>query len=349
MTIKPMSTEASTHNSSCLIIAEAGVNHCGRLDIAKDLILAARDSGANAVKFQTWITEKLVLKDAKLAEYQRRNSPKSTNQFQMLKELELSQSDFRKLSAFSKRSGILFLSTPDEEDSADFLEKIDVPFFKIGSGELTNLPFLSYIAKKMSPIILSTGMSTLGEVEAAVREIEAAGNFQITLMHCVSEYPASPADCNISAMSTLKAAFGYPVGFSDHTMGASVAIAAVALGAKVIEKHLTLNSRMKGPDHKASFSPGQFQKFVEQIREVECALGSGRKCPTANELMTKKVVQKSIVTSRPIPAGKPIEMSDICLRRSSGGIPVSSLRFIVGRKTNRNLPGFVAINLCDIA
>ena len=336
-------------NSSCFIIAEAGVNHCGRLEIAKKLIRAAADCGADAVKFQTWITEKLVLKNAVLADYQKKNAPNAVSQFQMLKDLELSHSEFRKLSAFAKRCGILFLSTPDEEDSADFLENIDIPVFKIGSGEITNTPFISYIAKKGRPIILSTGMSTLGEVEMAVREIEAVGNFQITLLHCVSEYPADPADCNLNAMLTLKAAFGYPVGFSDHTMGECVATAAVALGATVIEKHLTLNRRMKGPDHKASLTPVDFKRLVQSIREVESAIGTGRKQPTANENLTKKVVQKSIVTSRPLAAGESISMNDITLRRSSVGLPVSSLNLVIGRKAATALPALAPIEISGIS
>jgi len=338
-----------TKEAPCFIIAEAGVNHCGRFDLAKELIKAAADSGADAVKFQTWVTEKLVLEDAALATYQRRNQPEANSQYQMLKELELKRSDYRRLAAFAKRCGILFLSTPDEDDSADFLEKLGVPIFKIGSGEMTNLPFLAYVAKKNRPIILSTGMSTLGEVEAAVDAIEATGNHHLTLLHCVSEYPAEPSDCNLSAMRTLQAAFGHPVGFSDHTLGTSVSVAAVALGACVVEKHLTLDKRLKGPDHKASLTPSEFATFVRYLREAESALGIGRKRPTAAEMETKKVVQKSIVTVRPIAAGKPLRPNDLTLRRSSTGLPVSAMSMVVGRRTTRSLPKHSPIEMTDFA
>jgi N,N'-diacetyllegionaminate synthase len=329
----------------CFIIAEAGVNHNGDYRLACKLIDAARDTGADAVKFQTWVTDKLVLKDAMLAEYQRRNDCTAKSQYQMLKKLELSQADFRRLKSYAKKRGILFLSTPDEEESADFLEKLGVPLFKIGSGEVTNLPYLAHVARKNRPIILSTGMSTLAEVEAAVRVIEQAGNHRLVLLHCVSNYPAPAADCNLAAMATLGAAFGYPVGFSDHTMGHNVAVAAVARGACVMEKHLTLDNSMKGPDHKASLNPKEFAALVQAVREAESAIGSGRKQPTPAELKTKKVVQKSLVTARPLAAGKTIASRDLILRRASGGLPVSALSFVVGRKIKQPLSAFVPVTL----
>ena len=250
------------------IIAEAGVNHNGDYRLACKLIDAALDSGADAVKFQTWVTEKLVLKDAALAKYQRENLRKKKSQYQLLKELELTYPTFRRLKAYAKRRGILFLSTPDEEESADFLEEIGVPLFKIGSGEVTNLPYLKYIGRKGRPIILSTGMSTLGEVKAAVRAIEKTRNRNLVLLHCVSNYPTQPSDCNLAAMATLRAEFGYPVGFSDHTQGQSVAIAAVAMGACVLEKHLTLDNRMKGPDHRASLNQLISRRWFERCEKL---------------------------------------------------------------------------------
>ena len=338
-------TETIGDRKPCFIIAEAGVNHNGDCRLACKLVDAARDAGADAVKFQTWVTDKLVLKDAMLAEYQRRNDRAAKSQYQMLKKLELGQADFRRLQTHAKKRGILFLSTPNEEESADFLEKLGLPLFKIGSGEVTNLPYLAHIARKNRPIILSTGMSTLAEVEAAVRAIEETGNRQLVLLHCVSNYPAQAADCNLSAMATLSAAFGYPVGFSDHTMGHSIAVAAVARGACVLEKHLTLDNRMKGPDHKASLNPKEFAALVRAVREAESAIGSGRKQPTPAELKTKKVVQKSLVTARPLAAGKTIASQDLILRRSSGGLPVSALAFVVGRKVKQPLPAFVPVTL----
>ena len=325
------------------IIAEAGVNHNGDYRLACKLIDAALDSGADAVKFQTWITEKLVLKDAVLADYQRKNLGEKKSQYEMLKSLELSFPTFRRLKAYAKRRRILFLSTPDEEESADFLEKIGVPLFKIGSGEVTNLPYLKHIGRKGRPIILSTGMSTLGEVKAAVRAIEKTRNRNLVLLHCVSNYPTQPSDCNLAAMATLRAEFGYPVGFSDHTQGQSVAIAAVAMGACVLEKHLTLDNRMKGPDHRASLNPTDFASLVRAVREAESAIGDGRKEPTAAELKTKKVVQKTLVTARALRAGVMLRSKDVVLRRTSGGLPPSNLPLLLGRKTRRAVPAFVPI------
>ena len=329
----------------CFIIAEAGVNHNGAYRLACKLIDAALEAGADAVKFQTWVTDKLVLKDARLAEYQRGNDRTAKSQYQMLKKLELSQSDFRRLKTYAKKRGILFLSTPDEEESTDFLGKLGLPLFKIGSGEVTNLPYLAHVARKNRPIILSTGMSTLAEVEAAVRVIEQAGNHRLILLHCVSNYPAQAADCNLAAMATLHAAFGYPVGFSDHTMGHNVAVAAVARGACVLEKHLTLDNHMKGPDHKASLNPKDFAALVQAVRETENAIGSGRKQPTPAELKTKKVVQKSLVTARPLATGRTIAVRDLILRRASGGLPVSALALVVGRKVKQTFPAFVPVTL----
>ena len=324
-------------NRPCFIIAEAGVNHNGDLNLAKKLIDAVQATGADAVKFQTWVTEKLLVPDALMAEYQKKNVESGQNQFEMLKKLELSYDQFRELKTYSDQLGILFLSTPDEEDSANFLEELGVPVFKIGSGEVTNLPFLQHIAAKGIPIILSTGMSTLGEVEAAVRTIEQTGNTQLALLHAVSEYPASPADCNLRALDTLSAAFGYPVGFSDHTLGIEVAIASVARGACIIEKHFTLDKKMPGPDHRASMEPVEFALMVKGIRSVETALGDGIKRPAASEIETKKVVQKSLVTARAIASGELITQADIVLRRTSGGMPPAYLPFIVGKRAKQAL------------
>lgn len=321
----------------CFIIAEAGVNHNGDLGLSKRLVDAAREAGADSVKFQTWVTEKLVTPDAPKAEYQRDNPGNEQSQFEMLKQLELSHDEFRQIQAHADHEGILFLSTPDEEDSANFLEELRVPLFKIGSGEVTNLPFLKHVALKGKPIILSTGMSTLGEVEAAVRIIEDAGNRQLVLLHCVSNYPAEKSACNLSAMNTLASAFGYPVGFSDHTLGFEVAVAAVARGACVLEKHFTLDKTMPGPDHRASLDPVEFAAMVRAIRAVESALGDGIKRPVPSELETKQVAQKAIVTARPIRVGEVLTQADVALRRTSGGLPPAYLPLIIGRCVNRDL------------
>ncbi len=316
----------------CFIIAEAGVNHNGDPAMARELIAAARASGADAVKFQTWITEKLVSPEARMAEYQVANTGREESQFAMLKRLELSQAQFTELQAECARQGVLFLSTPDEPDSADFLERLGVPLFKIGSGEVTNLPYLRHVARKGRPVILSTGMSTLDEVRAAVRAFEAEGLRELVLLHCVSQYPADPADCNLRAMDTLREAFGHPVGFSDHTMSADVSLAAVARGACVIEKHLTLDRALPGPDHQASLEPAEFTDMVRRIRLVESALGNGMKEPTAAELETRKVVQRSIVAARALPAGRVLALDDLSLLRAPGGLPPADLEKLVGRE-----------------
>jgi N-acetylneuraminate synthase len=328
----------------CFVIAEAGVNHNGALDLALRLVDAAAACGADAVKFQTWVTEKLVGPGAALAEYQLQNVGADADQFEMLRRLELPHDAFRRLQERARARGVLFLSTPDEEDSADFLESLDVPLFKIGSGEVTNLPYLRHVARKGRPIILSTGMSTLGEVEAAVRAVEAEGNQQLCLLHCVSQYPAEPSDCNLRAVETLARAFGYPVGFSDHTMGQEVALAAVALGACVIEKHLTLDRTLPGPDHSSSLAPDEFASLVRGVRQVERALGDGIKRPTAAELETRRVVQKSIVAGRPLRAGERIGPADVTLRRTSGGLPPSCLPLVVGRVAACAIEAYASID-----
>ncbi|MBI3269702.1 MAG: N-acetylneuraminate synthase [Planctomycetes bacterium] len=334
----------------CFIIAEAGVNHNGDVDLAERLVDAARDAGADAVKFQTWITERLVAPDARMAEYQRENLGGAyRTQFELLKELELGQEAFRRLREHADRQGILFFSTPDEEESADFLDGLGVPLFKLGSAEVTNLPFLRHVARKGKPILLSTGMATLVEVDAAVRAIEEAGHVPLVLLHCVSCYPTRPEDCNLRAMDTLASAFGRPVGFSDHTMGSEVAVAAVARGACVLEKHLTLDVSMPGPDHRASADPREFAAMVRAIRLVEAALGDGVKKPVAAELETRGVVRKAIVALRALQVGERIAEADVGLRRTSGGLDPSQMPLVVGRVVARAVPAGSPITLDVLA
>lgn len=321
----------------CFLIAEAGVNHNGSLELAIRLVDAAKEAGADAVKFQTWVTEKLMIPEAPLADYQKRNIGKEQSQFDMAKELELSYQQFGELKSHADRRGILFFSTPDEEDSADFLDELGVPLFKIGSGEVTNLPFLHHVALKHKPIILSTGMSTLSEVEAAVGTIEDAGNQQLILLHCVSNYPAAPADINLRAMDTLRSAFQYPVGYSDHTLGTHVSLAAVVLGACVLEKHFTLDKNLPGPDHRMSLKASELTDMITMVRSVESAMGTGRKWPVAAEMPTKEVAQKSIVAARDIPVGKSLEPDDLTLRRTGAGLPPPYLQQIIGRKTSHSI------------
>ena len=268
----------------CLIIAEAGVNHNGRLDLALKLCDAAKEAGADVVKFQTWQTEKLITKEVKQAEYQTANTGKSESQFDMLKRLELSQGDFRKIKEHCDSIGITFASTADEPDSLDFLVDLGIPFIKIGSGEICNIPYLRYIGSKGLPIILSTGMSTLEEVSDSVEAIRSGGARDITLLHCTTNYPCPLDEVNLLAMDTLRTRFELPVGYSDHTKGIEASLAAVAMGAKVIEKHFTLDCGMEGPDHIASTEPGEFKEMVDSIRKVEKCLGSGVKAPTESEV-----------------------------------------------------------------
>jgi N,N'-diacetyllegionaminate synthase len=329
----------------CFILAEAGVNHNGSIELAKQLVSAALEAGADAVKFQTFQADKLVTPDAEMAEYQRRNTLDHSNQYDMLKKLELTHEEFIALKSYADTTGILFLSTPHDEESADFLEKLDVPCFKIASGDVPNLGLLSRVALKGKPIILSTGMAYLGEVEAAVRAIEQAGNSDLGLLHCVSDYPADPASCNLRAMDTLAQAFGYPVGFSDHTLGFEVALAAVARGARIIEKHLTLDRTMPGPDHKASLNPGEFAAMAKAVRAVEAALGDGVKAPVSSELEIRGVARKVVVAARPIPAGRAIVAEDLTLRRGSGGLDPAYMTLIIGRKLRRDIDVNSIINL----
>ena len=334
----------------CFVIAEAGVNHNGDIGLAYKLIDAALASGADAVKFQTWITEDIVTSGSMAADYQQMNAGQSS-QFQLLKGLELPHEAFRSLSEYAKSKGILFLSTPDDPASADFLVGIGMPVLKVGSGELTNLPFLSQLAGYGIPMILSTGMSTLDEVVAAVATIRHAGNPPLALLHCVSSYPADPSDCNLRAMDTLREALGLEVGFSDHTIGSEVAVAAVARGAVVIEKHLTLDRTMEGPDHSCSADPREFSEMVRAIRRVESCLGDGVKRPTAGELQTRQVVRKEAVAARALPAGHTLVAGDIAFKRGMGsGASPADVGGLYGRKLALAIAADGPINpdsLCD--
>ena len=237
------------------IIAEAGVNHNGDVAIAKKLCMAAKKAGADIVKFQTWITEKIITQNVKQADYQSENTGSNQSQFDMLKKLELSYDDFREIKKYCDEIGIIFASTADEQDSLDFLVDLGIPFIKIGSGDIGNIPYLRYMGTKKMPVILSTGMSTLGDVEISIQALREGGAKNIKLLHCTTNYPCPYNDVNLKAMDTLRTAFGLDVGYSDHTEGIEVAIAAVARGATIIEKHFTLDKNMDGPDHKASMEP----------------------------------------------------------------------------------------------
>lgn len=303
------------------VIAEAGVNHNGSLQLARQLIDAAADAGVDAVKFQTWKTELIVTRSAKQAAYQVENTGIEESQFEMLKKLELTYDNFRELKAYCDQKNITFMSTPDEIESAEFLSDLQ-DVFKIGSGELTNLPYLRYIGQLGKELILSTGMADLGEIEDALDALMQAGTpkEKITVLHATTDYPCPIAEVNLRAMQTIRNAFGVKVGYSDHTEGIEVPIAAVAMGAIVIEKHFTLDRTMEGPDHKASLEPNELKAMTHAIRKVEQALGNGIKKAGKSEAGNIPIVRKSIVAACTIKIGEPFTVDNITTKRPGSGI-----------------------------
>jgi len=306
---------------SVFIIAEAGVNHNGDINLAKKLIDVAVKSGVDAVKFQTWKTELLVTKEAKQADYQIDNTEIEESQYDMLKRLELSYVEFKELKAYCDSKNIIFLSTPDESTSADFLYDLQ-DIFKIGSGELTNLPYLRHIGKLKKKVILSTGMGDIRDIEDALSILMDAGTQKkdITILHANTEYPTPIEDVNLRAMVTIGKTFDIAYGYSDHTLGIEVPIGAVAMGASCIEKHFTLDKNMEGPDHKASLEPNELKAMVKAIRNIEIALGSSIKKPSNSEIPNIKVVRKSIVASCSIKKGEKFSEKNLIVKRPSGGI-----------------------------
>jgi len=323
------------------IIAEAGVNHNGKKDIALRMVDAACKAGADAIKFQTFKAEKLASRMAKKAPYQENKSKEG--QLEMLKKLQLPPRFFKRLKKYCENKGILFLSTPFDYKSVDFLNKI-VPAYKISSGDLNNLPFLKYIAQKNKPILLSTGMATLKEVKEAVkiitnnqRCVKKDARFKsLTLMHCTTSYPCPHKEANLLAIRTLKKEFRYPVGYSDHTKGVEASVAAVALGATIIEKHFTLDKNMSGPDHKASAEPKELKQLVSVIRNTEVGLGSGIKRPQSCEKENMKAARKSLVAARDLKAGEKISRLMIEIKRPGSGIAPVKLDKIIGKTLKRN-------------
>jgi N-acetylneuraminate synthase/N,N'-diacetyllegionaminate synthase len=315
----------------CFIIAEAGVNHDGSLATARWLIEAAHQAGADAVKFQTFRTELLVSRRAAMADYQKANTKTDTDQFTFLKRLELDEAAFRELQQHANAVGVPFFSTPDEEMSADFLAQLNVPALKIGSGELTNQPFLRHIARLGLPVILSTGMGTWAETVTALETLQQHGAPEIALLHCVSAYPAPFAALNLRVIPRLQETLGVPVGFSDHTMGSTAAIAATALGACIIEKHLTLDTALSGPDHACSLNPDQFAAMVQAIRDTEQALGTGVKSPAAAELNTRAMVRKSVVALQALSPGTRLTAAHLGIKRTDRpGIPPADRDNLIG-------------------
>lgn len=317
-----------------LIIAEAGVNHNGSLDIAKQLIDKAVEAGVDIIKFQTFKSEKLVSKAAKQAEYQQRNiGKKDEGQLAMLKKLELSPSDHEELMAYCRRKGIRFFSTAFDMDSIDYLHSLNLGLWKIPSGEITNYPYLRKIAQYHEPVILSTGMCELSDIEATVKVLVEFGvkKEQITILHCNTEYPTPYSDVNLKAMLEIQDRFGVQVGYSDHTQGIEVPIAAVALGATVIEKHFTLDKNMEGPDHKASLAPDELKAMVRAIRNIEQALGSEHKTISESERKNIEIARKSIVAACPIRKGEIFTEENLTVKRPGNGISPMQWLDVIGK------------------
>lgn len=317
------------------IVAEAGVNHNGNVDLAKQLIDAAKDAGADAVKFQVFKADKLIMRNTEKANYQKATADSKESQYELMKRLELTENNFKELADYANKKEIIFLASPYDQEGVDLLYEIDVPAFKVASGEITNFPLLKHIANKGKPIILSTGMSTLGEVDEALRVIRDHGVEDIVLLHCITSYPTKIEDVNLTAMQMMKCAFKLPVGFSDHTLGMIMPIAAVALGAVVIEKHFTMNRNLSGPDHNASLEPYELRDMVTAIRNVERALGDGIKRPTGNEEEIKKLARRSIIAGVDIPKGTVITEKMLDFKRPGTGISPKYINMIVGKRAKK--------------
>jgi len=320
---------------SVYIIAEAGVNHNGSLETAFRMVDEAKNAGADCIKFQTFKSENLVSVKASKADYQKGNTGEGS-QLEMLKKLELSFDEFIRLKDYCQEKGIEFLSTPFDLESLDFLDRLGVPFWKIPSGEVTNLPYLLAIAKTSKPVIMSTGMCEIEEIRAAVNTLRQNGTNDIKLLHCNTEYPTPFEDVNLNAINTLRETFGLETGYSDHTKGIEVAIAAVALGCTVIEKHFTLDKNMEGPDHKASLEPKELCEMVNAIRNIEKAMGSKDKKPSVSELKNISVARKSIVAKTNIKAGDVFSEENITVKRPGNGISPMRWFEIIGKTADRD-------------
>lgn len=319
---------------SVFIIAEAGVNHNGSFELACKLVDRAKTAGVDCVKFQTFKSKNLVSINAQKADYQKETTGEGS-QIDMLKKLELSFDEFLSLKDYCEKAGICFLSTPFDFDSIYFLNSIDIPFWKIPSGEVTNYPYLVALAKTRKPVVMSTGMCELTEIQEAIDVLRENGTKDIKLLHCNTEYPTPFEDVNLRAMQTMRDVFGLDVGYSDHTRGIEVPIAAVALGATIIEKHFTLDRKMDGPDHKASLEPDELAMMVSSIRNIEKAMGDGSKTPSISEKKNITVARKSIVAARKINTGEIFTEDNITVKRPGTGISPMKWNNIMGRKAIR--------------
>ena len=320
---------------SVYIIAEAGVNHNGDIDLAYRLVDAAKEAGADCIKFQTFKSENLVSHTAQKAEYQKEATGDSSQQ-DMLKELELTYDEFVSLKEYCDRKGIVFLSTPFDFESIEFLNSIEMPFWKVPSGEVTNYPYLVALAKTGKPVVMSTGMCEMEEIGDAIQVLWNNGTRDIRLLHCNTEYPTPFEDVNLRAMVTLRDTFGVEVGYSDHTRGIEVPIAAVAMGATVIEKHFTLDRNMEGPDHKASLEPQELRQMVDSIRHIEAALGTGVKEPSPSERKNITVARKSIVAKKRIAEGDVLTEENVTVKRPGSGISPMRWNEVLGTKAVRD-------------
>jgi N-acetylneuraminate synthase len=323
----------------CKIIAEAGVNHNGSMETAFALVDAACQAGADYVKFQTFRADRLVTRFARTADYQRRNLGGADSQYEMLKKLELPDEGFRELAGYCAKKGIGFLSTPFDIESARFLAGLGMPAMKVSSGDLTNLPLLRELAGIRLPVILSTGMATLGEVEASIDVLDRHGLAveQLSILHCTTEYPAPFAEINLRVMQTFRAAFPFAsIGYSDHTEGIAVSFAAAALGAEWLEKHVTLDRSMPGPDHRASIEPDELKALVRGVRQIGLAMGDGRKNPSASELNNAIAARKSIIAASPIVRGEPFSERNLTVQRPGNGISPMLWDALMGKPAMRD-------------
>jgi N,N'-diacetyllegionaminate synthase len=332
----------------CFVIAEAGVNHNGDPDMARKLVDVAAAAGADAVKFQTFDPEKLVTASAPKAAYQQRNDGNTRSQREMLEALVLPRALHAELRTRAESKGMMFLSSPFDEDAADFLAALGVPALKIPSGELTNHLLLAHLAAKKLPLLMSTGMATLDEIAAALSALQVAGSRDVALFHCVSNYPCSPEEANLRAMATMRERFGLPVGWSDHTLGIDVSLAAVAMGAELLEKHFTLDRGLPGPDHKASLEPGELHALVRGVRNVEAARGSGQKHPTASESAVALVARRSLHYRADRPAGHVLTRNDLQALRPGDGISPARVNELVGRVLTKAVNAGSRLTLADL-
>ncbi len=321
---------------SVKIIAEAGVNHNGSVALAKQMVDAAKEAGADYIKFQTFIPKKLVSKFAEKADYQKETTGSGESQLEMLEKLALTQKDFTELNRYCREKQIGFLSTPFDLDSIEFLDTFDMDFWKLPSGEITNLPYLEQIGQTRKPVVMSTGMSSLQEVKDAAAVLRKAGAKEITLLHCNTQYPTPMEDVNLRAMQTLEKELNLPVGYSDHTQGIEIPVAAVAMNACIIEKHFTLDRSMEGPDHKASLEPDELNAMVQAVRNVEQALGNGKKEPSPSELGNISVVRKSIVAKCGIKKGDTFTEDNLTVKRPGNGISPMRWHEMIGKQAERD-------------